>query len=331
MAAVEVASLAASQWGLITAAQASQAGIARMQLTRMVKVGLLDRVIHGVYATPGVQADQYLDLRAAWLALAPEATAEARLTDLTAAGVVSHASAAQLLGVGDLIADEHEFTVPHRHQTRRAGLRVRRGTLKPEEITISNGLPVTTAARTVADLLLIGHELEHVAAIIADSLRQNLTDGPSLETALAPAARRHHVRDGSALLLLLLDLAGMSPADLERQLLDSELGRELVVRASGRPELQALDLLSSSPETLAALTQLAQVIKDSTITNDELAHTLEMVRQISFPVARIDLSGVRTALAAVAQTQRIYDSAGMREALASAAQAMQTVAKKEAP
>jgi len=145
--ASEVASLAASQWGLVTAAQASAAGISRMQLTRMVDAGLLDRVMHGVYATPGVQGDQRLTLRAAWLTIDPGTAAEKRMANLPTAGVVSHASAAQLLGLGDLVADEHEFTVPHRHQSTRAGVRVRKGVLEPGEVTIADGLPVKTVAR----------------------------------------------------------------------------------------------------------------------------------------------------------------------------------------
>src|SRR5690606_20510375 len=161
-----------------------------------------------------------------WLTLDPGVTAEKRMANLPTAGVVSHASAAQLLGLGDLVADEHEFTVVRRRQSTRAGIRTRTGTLEAGDITIVDGLPVTTATRTIADLLMIGHELEHVAAVVADALRRDPTSLQALEAALTPVARRHNARDGAELLVRLLDLAGMGVEDLERQVLDNGLGRE---------------------------------------------------------------------------------------------------------
>jgi hypothetical protein len=328
--ASEVASLAASQWGLVTAAQASAAGISRMQLTRMVDAGLLDRVMHGVYATPGVQGDQRLTLRAAWLTIDPGTAAEKRMANLPTAGVVSHASAAQLLGLGDLVADEHEFTVPHRHQSTRAGVRVRKGVLEPGEVTIADGLPVTTPARTIADLLMVGHELEHVAAVVADALRRDLIDGPVLEVALAPAARRHDARDGAALLVRLLDLSGMGVEDLERQVLDNDLGRELVRKAAGAHSLA--ELAESSPGMMAAMESIMEAVRavmDTPGMREITARAYDVTRVMNSPgrraaanaAARLaDSPGMRAALSKAAQAQRLYDSPGMRAALDSAAQ-----------
>lgn len=329
--ASQVTSLAAGQWGLVTAAQASAVGVSRMQLTRMVDAGLLDRVMHGVYATPAVQGDQRLTLRAAWLTLDPGTAAEKRMANLPAAGVVSHASAAQLLGLGDLVADEHEFTVPRRHQTTRAGVRVRRGVLESGEITIADGLPVTTAARTVTDLLMVGRELEHVAVVVADALRRNVTDGPALEAALAPAARRHDARDGAELLIRLLDLAGLGVEDLERQLLDNDLGRELVRKAAGLPNAQSLAVLAESPGMLAALESAAQAVRavmDSPGMRDIAARAYDATQVMNSPSvqAAADAAAqlanspeMRGALSAITQMQRVYDSPGMRAALDAAA------------
>jgi hypothetical protein len=44
-----------------------------------------------------------------------------RVSLLGNGGVVSHRSAAELYGLGHLTADQHEFTVPSRRQTRRPG------------------------------------------------------------------------------------------------------------------------------------------------------------------------------------------------------------------
>lgn len=196
---VRATDLAAAQWGLFTAAQAQAQGLSRMQLSRMVDAGLFDRLEHGVYASPAVQSDHLLPLRSAWLALQPARTVQERLADLPSAGVVSHSSAAQLHGLGDLLADEHEFVLPDRFQSRRVGVRVRRAVLDASEVTIAAGLPVTTAARTIADLLAAGHDDDHVATVIADALRAGLTDHRTLAAALENAAARRGEPSGEAL------------------------------------------------------------------------------------------------------------------------------------
>src|SRR5665647_620859 len=132
--------LAAGQWGLLTTAQAAREGITRLQLARLADAGVLERLGRGVYATTS-SADEHLSLRAAWLALDPARTAEERLKSPTTTGVVSHASAAGLHNLGDLLDDE-------------------------QDVTIVEGLPVTTEERTIADLLRAGHDPEHVAQII---------------------------------------------------------------------------------------------------------------------------------------------------------------------
>ncbi|SDC24795.1 Transcriptional regulator, AbiEi antitoxin, Type IV TA system [Sanguibacter gelidistatuariae] len=195
--------LAAAQWGLFTAAQAQTQGLSRMQLSRMVDAGLLDRLEYGVYASPAVQGDHLLPLRSAWLALQPARSVQERLADLPSAGVVSHSSAAQLHGLGDLLADEHEFLLPDRFQSRRVGVRMRRAVLDASEVTIAAGLPVTTAARTIADLLAIGHDNDHVATVTADALRLGLTDRRTLAVALENAAARRGEPSGAALVEIL--------------------------------------------------------------------------------------------------------------------------------
>lgn len=206
-----VTDLAAGQWGLLTTAQAAQAGISRVQLTRMVTAGVLERVAHGVYATPAVLGDELLSLRAAWLALQPRASAGDRLADPIAAGVVSHTSAAHLHQLGELLADEHELTLPKRYQSTRAGVRIHRATLTAKDVTLTVGLPVTTPARTVADLLTAGHDRDHVAHIAADAVRRGSATPHDLTAALQPAATRHGATDGAALTQQLLDAGGLAP------------------------------------------------------------------------------------------------------------------------
>jgi len=237
--------IAAGQWGLLTTAQAANEGISRLQLARLADAGVLQRVGRGVYATTS-SAGEHLSLRAAWLALDPAHTAELRLVNPIAAGVVSHASAAGLHQLGDLLDDQHEFTLAQRKQTARAGIRIHRGDLLAQDVTIVQGLPVTSVERTIADLLRAGHDPEHVAQIIGAGMRRGVVDLTDLATHLDPLARRHNQPDGSALLEYLLDIVGLSQAALTKELAQSPAGQDLL--AAGRRSAIAELVASISPQ-----------------------------------------------------------------------------------
>lgn len=224
--AARVSALAARQWGLLTTAQAEAEGVTRLQLARLADAGVIERVDRGIYAPPA-SIDEHTPLRSAWLSLAPRELAEDRLTDAAATGVISHSSAASLHGLGDLLDDEPEITVSGRKQSRR-GIRLHRAALRADEVTIVDGLPVTTPARTVADLLRDGHDPSHVAEIAGDALRQDLASRDDLASALEPLARRNGQPSGAALLEHLLDLVGLSGTALATTVASSELGRALV-------------------------------------------------------------------------------------------------------
>lgn len=224
--AARVSELAARQWGLLTTAQAETEGITRLQLARLSDAGVIERFGRGIYASPAA-VDERTPLRAAWLSLSPSELAEERLADPPSSGVLSHTSAASLHGIGDLLDDEPEITVPGRKQSRR-GIRLHRATLRTDEVTIVEGLPVTTPARTVADLLRDGHDPSHVAEIAGDALRRDLASRYELAAALEPLARRNRQSNGAALLEYLLDLVGLSNIALATNLAASDLGKALV-------------------------------------------------------------------------------------------------------
>src|SRR5450759_3014436 len=227
--------IAAGQWGLLTTAQAVHEGISRLQLARLADAGVLQRVGRGVYATTS-SAAEHLSLRAAWLALDPAHTAELRLVNPIAAGVVSHASAAGLHQLGDLLDDQHEFTLAQRKQTARGGIRIHRGDLLEQDVTVVEGLPVTTVERTIADLLSAGRDPDHVAQNIGEGVRRAVVD----------LARRHNQPDGSGLVEYLLDIVGLSQAALARELAQSPAGQGLL--AAGRLSAIAEMVASISPQ-----------------------------------------------------------------------------------
>jgi predicted transcriptional regulator of viral defense system len=201
-----VLAIAEEQWGLITKQQAETTGLAWTTLARRVQRGSMERVAHGVYRIRGGDEPDHLELRAAWLQLDPRVPAWERTP---ATGVVSHRSAAALYGIGHLPADTHEFTLAARKQTRRKDVRLHRGDLDNDWVTLQ-GLPVTRPRRIAADLLADREDLGAVAQMIADALRSVFDYPSSVASAIAPYAAAQGLRrnDGVGLLRWLLDLSG---------------------------------------------------------------------------------------------------------------------------
>jgi hypothetical protein len=201
-----LAPFAQEQWGLITRRQAA-AGVPPTTLTRLIQAGSLERVASGVYHLSGAPWPDHVELRAAWLQLAPDVPAWLRSADQ---GVVSHRSAAALYGIGELPADRYDFTLAERRQTRRPEVRLHVRRLEASEWIVLRGIPVTLPARIAADLLLDREDPEAVARIIVDATR-HLYDYPSsFATALAPHARNLGMRagDGMAVLRWMYDQVG---------------------------------------------------------------------------------------------------------------------------
>jgi hypothetical protein len=202
-----IAEIAQDQWGLITRRQAERAGTAPATLDRLTADGrVLERVTRGVYHLGGAPLPDHLDLRAAWLQLAPETLAWERVPSQ---GVVSHRSAAELYGLGDLPADRHEFTLPSRHQSRRPDVQLHHRDLDNAEWISLRGMLVTRPARIAADLLARHEDPEAVGHLIADAIRAVYDYPGTFADSLAPLAARFGLQrgDGVGLLGWLLDLA----------------------------------------------------------------------------------------------------------------------------
>ena len=202
-----LAKIAEDQWGLVTRRQAERADVSQATLQRLATTGVLDRVAQGVYRLTGAPPPDHLELRAAWLQLAPEVPAWERTPEQ---GIVSYRSAAALYGLGHLPADRHEFTLPVRRQSRRKDVRLHHRSVSPSEWIVLHGMPVTRPSRVAADLLADKEDPEAVAQVIADAIRSIYDYPGTFADALAPHAARFGLRrgDGLALLRGLLDLVG---------------------------------------------------------------------------------------------------------------------------
>lgn len=207
----ELAEISASQWGMVTSAQAASRGVTRLDLSRLTDAGDLVRISQGVYKNAGAPAGTFLDVRAAWLSSDPTRLAGERLGDGNRGVVVSGQTAAWLHDIGDLRSNRTELTTPIRRQTQRADVHYRQRDLSVEDVTIRDGLPVTTPERTIADLVEDRTDMSIVANALRDASRKYELDLGQLEANLAPLAARngHRKGDGAALLDQLLAIAGM--------------------------------------------------------------------------------------------------------------------------
>ncbi len=207
----ELAEITASQWGMVTSAQAAARGVTRLDLSRLAEAGDLERITQGIYKNAGAPAGSFLDVRAAWLSSDPTRLAGERLSDGHNGVVVSGQTAAWLHDIGDLRSNRTELTSPRRRQTQRADVRYRQRNLSEKDVTIREGLPVTTPERTIADLVEDRTDLSIVANALRDASRKYELDLGALEADLAPLAARngHRKGDGAAMLDQLLEIAGM--------------------------------------------------------------------------------------------------------------------------
>ena len=208
MARDRIAGLAEEQWGLVTRRQLELAEIPATTLERLTAPNSrLERVAYGVYRLVGSPTPDHMELRAAWLQLAPDVPAWKRTP---AEGVVSHRSAAALYGIGHLPADRREFTLARRKQSRRRDVRLHQRPLADGEWIQLRGLPTSRPARIASDLLYDHEDPGAVAQIIADAIRSVFDYPGAFAVGLAPHAGRFGLRrdDGLALLRWLLELVG---------------------------------------------------------------------------------------------------------------------------
>jgi predicted transcriptional regulator of viral defense system len=193
------ASLAASQWGMLTAAQATGQGIARSTLLRREQSGALERVRSGVYRLAGAPVSRLDDIRAAWLVSEPGMQAWERLAVPDA--IVGGAAAAWVHEIGDLYPSPIRLYTTMRRQTKHDDIKYSSRRLPSEDIAVIDGLPVTTRERTIADLLdEPGADLSLVADALRDAERSDSdVDADRLVSLMGTHSRRLGYTSGAKL------------------------------------------------------------------------------------------------------------------------------------
>lgn len=277
-----------SQWGMVTTAQVNARGVSHMNLTRLTESGDLVRLSHGVYRDAGAPSDQYEGLRSAWLATEPDRFAWERLTERPGTAVVSGESASRLHGIGEFRAMKSEFTTPRRKQTQRPDVRYRTRELTSDDVTVREGLPVTTRERTISDLVEDRQDLSLVGHVLRDAARQSRLDVDRLTDLLNPLAERNGYRrgDGEALLENLMRLAGIDPDSIAKQLAGLDVLGALITEQYLQ-RLTKIDVMSLSA---AIAEQIAAALPVETYSRLS-AEIVETLSKVTIP-ALTNLSGM---------------------------------------
>lgn len=145
-----IAELAAENYGYITTDQAATAGINPDRLLELARRGQIERrgtALYRVSLIPPTSLDPYR---------------EATLWPRGAEAVISHDTALDLYGLGDVNPAKIHITVPRAHRPRRhvpAQYRLHREDLRDDEVALYEGIPIVTAAKAIRQAHLLGPAL----------------------------------------------------------------------------------------------------------------------------------------------------------------------------
>jgi very-short-patch-repair endonuclease len=193
----EIAALADRQHGVVAVWQLLQLGLGRDAIQYRASIGQLHRVHHGVYAVGYRTLTPKGHRMAAVLAYGPDA-------------LLSHQTAAAQWGIGQPSTKFH-VTTPTTRQSRPA-IRAHSGILHEEDVTVRDGIPVTSVARTILDLAS-QLNADRLTRVIEDADRKELFDLKALDRAMS---RRPHAPGIRRLRAVLADYR--RPADTRSKL-----------------------------------------------------------------------------------------------------------------
>jgi very-short-patch-repair endonuclease len=199
-----LSAVARRQYGLVTREQLRGVGIGEHGIAERIRTGRLHRLHRGVYS---VGHD----------ALKPEAYWLAAVLACGPGAVLSHTSAAAHWNIRQSAAATVDVTVPTRSgRKRRKGIRIHRsGRLSPHEVTVHEGIPVTTVARTLLDL----------ADVLPDQALKRTIDEAEYQrvldmTSLVAVVNGNPGRRGARVLALAQEGAEWTRSELEQRFLE---------------------------------------------------------------------------------------------------------------
>jgi very-short-patch-repair endonuclease len=174
-----VGELAARQYGLVEWGQLEELGLGRGAIVARLRSGRLHRVYGGVYTV----GHQVLSRQGRWMA-AVLATGPA--------AVLSHCSAAALWMIRPNSRSVIDVTTPHKSRSW-DGIKRHHKALPPDEVTVEEGIPVTSVPRTILDLAAT-EPLDVVENLIREMEFRQLWDRLSLPDLIERYPGRRGVR-----------------------------------------------------------------------------------------------------------------------------------------
>ncbi|HEV2640497.1 MAG TPA: type IV toxin-antitoxin system AbiEi family antitoxin domain-containing protein [Actinocrinis sp.] len=312
--------LASDQYGLITAALAKTRGVDGVTLLRLCDADLLENVGRGIYLLPGAVRPSHLEIRVAWLRLDPVRPAWARNGRGKKDGVVSHSSACLLHELGDIPTPKVELTVPGRLTTREPGVELHQhpGPLSPDEVMVVDGLPVTSAERTIVDLLQSGADAGHVGGVVVDAEHRGLVDFDALAARVERFADHYAVPEGSGRELL-STLAAAAGQQLNRDAV-AEVWKEWVtVGAAAGYEDAVRQILQMKP---------ANASWTKTVNPASLLVPAEVVKSLRSPVVSDFLAKFQDATKYAAAQQELTEALSTMKTVSEAVATFQLIANE---
>lgn len=184
----ELYMLAEEHDGLLTSKEARARGIQDSVLVRLTQRGRLERMSRGVYRIAHYPADRLAQYREAVLWAQASHHGPERIA-------LSHETALVLYGISDVNPSRVHLTVPKSARFRREHpewIMIHRADLTGQEINQHEGMPVTTVARSIMDVLSTTHRTDIARQAITDALRERLlrtTQANDLRRAINRSAR----------------------------------------------------------------------------------------------------------------------------------------------
>jgi len=163
----ELAALAQDNDGLVTAEQARAEGFTDSVLARLVQRKRIERIARGVYRIPYFSPGQFSQYR--------EAVLWAKANRGPNPVALSHETALAVYGISDANPASIHLTVPGTARLRRRtpkGVVVHHSDLSPTDVSIQEGIPVTTIDRTISDLLQSGGRTDLLKQAVSDARRE---------------------------------------------------------------------------------------------------------------------------------------------------------------
>jgi predicted transcriptional regulator of viral defense system len=171
----ELLALAEENDGLVTASRARAIGIVDSVLARLTQRRKLERVARGVYRIPYFPADRLSQYR--------EAVLWARASQGPEQVALSHETALGVYGISDVNPARVHLTVPKNARLRRQKPKwivIHRGELSPSDVTTHEGLPVTTVAKSVLDVMETTGRLGLARQAIKDARKESFISAAEL-------------------------------------------------------------------------------------------------------------------------------------------------------